>query len=61
MAKAGATPTAASMTKWRVGKDPKSGNVTIEMTLSDRDEARQWSIWLMDGDAEREAAAATAE
>jgi hypothetical protein len=61
MPKTGATPTAVSMTKWRVGKDPKSGNVTVEMTFSDPTEARAWSIWLMDREAAATAATATAE
>jgi hypothetical protein len=53
-----ATPTVASITQWRAGRDRKDGRMSIEMVFSDHAEARAWTQWLMDRDAEREAEAA---
>ncbi len=53
-------PTVTSVTQWRAGRDRKDGRMSIEMTFTDPAEAREWINHLMDQDAARWDAEATA-
>jgi hypothetical protein len=51
-----ALPTVASLAQWAVGREKRGLSVTF--LLTDPVEARAWSSWLLDREAERDQALA---